>query len=67
MFLLVDSSPSTQSAEPCQACKTLIEVGPPPLSQAGLEVISPWIPCRHNKPAYVMPYLGDGHFDVNCA
>ncbi|HEY9717927.1 MAG TPA: hypothetical protein V6C69_10690 [Trichormus sp.] len=67
MFLLVDSSPYAQ-VEPCSTCKTLIEVGPPPMSQEGPEIVKPAVPCRHNKPAYELPHLmGDGRFAKNCA
>jgi len=65
MFLLVDSSPYAQ-VEPCNTCKTLIEVGPPPMTEAGSEIVRPAAPCRHIKPAYTMPHV-DGQFEKNCA
>jgi len=51
MFLLIDSSPYSQ-AEPCELCKALMEVGPPPMADAaGFEVQRPRgsAPCRHSK------------------
>jgi hypothetical protein len=66
MFLLVDSSPHAE-VEPCTTCKTLIEVGPPPMSQAGVQIVQPMLPCRHIKPVCANPELGDGEFEKNCA
>jgi hypothetical protein len=66
MFLLVDSSPSAQ-VEPCDTCRTLIEVGPPPMSQAGVQIVQPMLPCRHIKPATIQPDVDDAEFEKNCA
>ncbi len=51
MFLIIDSSPAV-SAEPCKACTTLIEVGPPPMmdgSDSSDVLVTPLMPCRHNR------------------
>lgn len=50
MFLVIDSSPAT-AIEPCNACKTLMEVGPPPMADAVADdfdlIVTPLLPCRH--------------------
>jgi len=68
MFLLIDSAPYAQ-AEPCNVCKTLIEVGPPPMADAaaGHDVVKPSAPCRHHRPTTMLSHLVDFHFDKNCA
>jgi hypothetical protein len=64
MFLLVDSSPYTQ-AEPCDACKTLIEVGPPAMMSASFDIVKPLVPCRHNKAAFLLPHLMGDQFEFD--
>jgi len=53
MFRLLDSEPCAQ-ADPCDVCKTLKEVGPPPMAYAaaGFEVVNPKesTACGHDKP-----------------
>lgn len=66
MFLVIDSSP-TDSAEPCTACKTLIEVGPPPLLEAGFAIVKLSPQCHHIKKADALPDLSDNQCQKSCA
>ncbi|HEY9718902.1 MAG TPA: hypothetical protein V6C69_15625 [Trichormus sp.] len=59
MFLVIDSSPATP-IEPCKACKTLMEVGPPPMADICIGddfdlIVTPLVPCRHNQEPVAWP------------
>jgi hypothetical protein len=58
MFLVIDSSPATP-IEPCKACKTLMEVGPPPMADTADNnfdlIVTPLAPCRHNQEVTAWP------------
>lgn len=71
MFLVIDSSPATPT-EPCNACKTLMEVGPPPLADTGTDsnfdlIVTPLAPCLHNQAPTAWPQdFGSSRIE-NCA
>jgi len=69
MFLIIDSSPVV-AAEPCKTCKTLMEVGPPPMMDGSDSLdllVTPLVPCRHNQAPAGVPQEYDLYRFENCA